>query len=200
MRALIKKTELIAVAFSFLSFVFRDPYQKGIRRIILYGSVARNEFDEGSDIDLFFDCGNEAETKKLVSRALAKFYASQEWGKWKLKGITNEIQPMVGSLEEWDLKQSAEKEGVQLYSSTAAPHLMKYYLFSFSALTPLSRRNRVIRRLFGRKGYNQAGIVERYGGSKITPRSFLIPQDGVKEATTVLSKEKAEFSFKEVWM
>ena len=61
-----KQTNLIAYAAHFVSFVLDHGVLQKINRIILFGSVARDIFDEESDIDIFIDViENEKKLEKL---------------------------------------------------------------------------------------------------------------------------------------
>ena len=48
-----ERNELIAYAMDFASYL--ESKIEGINRIILHGSVSREDFDEESDIDIFID-------------------------------------------------------------------------------------------------------------------------------------------------
>ena len=56
-----QKNELIAYAMDFSSYLLSKV--SDIDKIILHGSVARGDFDEDSDIDLFIDCDEKLNKK-----------------------------------------------------------------------------------------------------------------------------------------
>lgn len=200
------KENFIAISYSYLSYLFRDKQIKDkIKRIYLFGSVVRGEADENSDIDIFVDIGklessNEKIIKKQCELALKQFYKI-EGKKWEYKGITNKFSLKVGNLNEWDLKNSIEREGIVLYSTTSISNLTKYLLFSFEAIKNPKKRIRVVRKLFGRKDqlYKDNGLVGKFSGKVITPRSFFVSSDGLVDITSFFSKEKVKFSFEEIW-
>lgn len=64
---ILHKESLFPYIYTYLGYLFREKNIFGkINRIFLFGSVARNDFDEQSDIDLFIDTEkkNEPELKK----------------------------------------------------------------------------------------------------------------------------------------
>ncbi len=52
---MLEKNELIAYASDFVSYLLSKFKEGEINRVILHGSIARGDFDEESDIDLFID-------------------------------------------------------------------------------------------------------------------------------------------------
>ena len=65
---------------------------ENVQRIILFGSVARDEGTKESDVDLFIEV--KKKTKKIeneIKRMIEGFYKSREASLFKLKGIDNEI-------------------------------------------------------------------------------------------------------------
>lgn len=195
--------ELIAYALSFVSFIF--PKIDNVKEIILFGSVAREEADKNSDIDLFFDVEkeNEEKTKEIIKKELEKFYKSKIAEIWFLKGIKNPIKPMIGNLEEWKLKRSIISDGISLYSKyKETPKNMKSVVFfQLEPIKNIAKRNKIIRLLFGRKEktYSSKGILENYKGKKISPSSFIIDKQYSNELIRLLGKEKINFKFFELW-
>ncbi len=197
------REELIAKSYAWLSYLFQDGRIKDkVRRIYLFGSVARNDFDETSDIDLFIDVEkkNEAGVQKSVQRSRARFL-NIEGEKWRLKGRGQELVVKVGFPDEWELKSALEREGILLYSSTAESKFQKYVLFSLAPISSPAKRIKIIRALWGRKeqGYIIPGLVQRCGGRIISSRVFLVPSQALKEVSSFLAKEKVIFAFEEMW-
>lgn len=200
------REELMAKAYAFLSYLFRDArIKERIQRVYLFGSVARNDFDEGSDIDLFVDVEkkNEEAVQNIVGRALNRFL-ELEGERWNLKGLTPEVKVKVGFLEEWELQPSVEREGLVLYAPSLAGvtgRLRKYLLFSLQPITDPAKRVKVTRTLAGRveKEYTISGLVQQREGRFLHPRIFLIPSTAGKEIAAFLSKEKVKFTLEEIW-
>src|SRR3989344_7366564 len=89
------KNELISYAMDSASYLI-GKFDK-IDRIILHGSIARGDFDEESDIDLFID-SNEKNVKK-INKILEDYYKTNKFKEWKLKGIENPISIITGKLD-----------------------------------------------------------------------------------------------------
>ncbi|MBU2576711.1 MAG: nucleotidyltransferase domain-containing protein [Nanoarchaeota archaeon] len=193
--------ELIAYASAFVSFVMPKV---DVDEIILFGSVARNEADKKSDVDLFFDLKkDEDKTKEILKRELGRFYKSKICEIWVLKGIKNEINIEVGNLNEWKLKRSIISGGVVLYGKyKKVPEKMKGFAqFTLKPIKDITKRNRIIRKLFGRKEkkYFSEGAVEKLSGKRISAVSFIVPIEKVKEVLSTFGKERIDYSFFEFW-
>ncbi len=207
MKELKSNLELIAYASAFVSFIL--PKVKGfgdIKEIILFGSVAREEADKHSDIDLFFnieDKNKEKELKGIIDGELQKFYKSQIAEVFILKGIKNPIKIQIGELEEWKLKRSIISEGIGLYGryKVLPSELIKFIYFNIEPIKDISKRNRVIRRLFGRReiDYSSKGIIEIGKGRRLTPTSFIVSGEYLNEIIDFLGKEKINYKFFELW-
>jgi predicted nucleotidyltransferase len=200
----LNRTKLVSYAMSFLSFCFRRPELGGndIRMVSLFGSVARGDFGNNSDIDIFVDTEkkNEDKLKKKFLYFYGKFRESEEFRRWKLLGIENEISVNVGDINEWELKDNVLSGGIMLYGR---PSLQKkrQYLVTFEPIKEIARRNRVTRRVFGRteKHYEDEGLVKNAGGEILSPRSFLIPGTELKKILEIFSNENVKYRIKEIW-
>lgn len=196
------KSDLIAYAMSFASFVLSKIKAN---EIILFGSVARGDYGKESDIDLFFDVDDdsEKEIKNILDNELIKFSKSKIGETWSLIGIKNNISIKVGKLNEWKLKRSIISEGIVLYGKykELPKGMEKFIYFNIRPIKNIAKRNKIIRVLFGRKeeNYNNNGIINKFKGSRLTPTSFLIPSQYLKEIIDIFSKEKIDYSFFEIW-
>ncbi len=196
-----KFKDRIAYAAEFVSFVLPKV---DVEEIILFGSVARNEAAEKSDIDLFFNVKtNEKGAKKIIKEELTKFHKSEMQERWALKGISNPINIEAGNLEKWKLKRSVISDGLVLYGKyKALPEKLKGYShFTLKPIKDIAKRNKVMRILLGRKekNYETSGLLEKTNGKKLSPTSFLIPIEKSHEAIEILGSEKIDFSFFELW-
>ena len=200
---LLKKNELIAYTQSFVSF-FLERVDIPIKEIILFGSVARGDFDENSDIDLFIDILDKKDLVKLEKGSKlveAKFYKSKTYELWEQKGMIQNINLKIGLLQEWDLKRSIISEGIVLYGKYKSKIKREnYILISFSPISKIAKRNRIIRELFGRneKGYQKEGLVYSVKGKKISPTVFLIPAQFSEKIIEFLKKDKVDFKIIEI--
>lgn len=198
------QSELTAYAISFASFVF--PKLEYIKEVVLFGSVARGEADKNSDIDLFFNLDNEKNEKQVkatLKKQTEKFYKSKIFELWSLKGIKNFIKIHVGNLDRWKLKRSIISEGKILYSSyKEVPKDLKHFaLFNIKPIKDIAKRNKIIRKLFGRKeeNYSTTGILKEFNGKKISPTSFIVPAEHTQKIIKILGKEKIDYIFLEWW-
>lgn len=188
---------------SFLSFTLRRQGTENIKlnTAMLFGSAARGEFREGSDIDIFVDvgAGQEDAAQKLFSAATAKFMESREFGPWKLRNFTPGINVLAGRISEWELKDTAMKESVVLYGTTASG-VERFAIVRFKPIKDVATRNRVIRKLFGRaeKGFSDSGLVGKLGGERIAPAVFMVPEAGLGEILRAVQKDAVDFRIKPV--
>lgn len=193
--------ELVAYANAFVSFVLPKI---DVEEIILFGSVARGEATKESDIDLFFNVkNNEKKIKENVKKQLEKFYKSKIYEMWTLRGIKNIIKVEIGNLDKWKLKRSIISEGIILYGRyKALPEKLKGYVyFNIKPIKNITKRNRVIRNLFGRKekGYVSEGNIKKFNGKRLSSSSFIVPIEKSNDIIKLLHLEKIDFTFFELW-
>jgi len=194
----------ISYASAFVAFIL--PKLKNVKEIILFGSVARDEDDGNSDIDLFFNMENKKDEKKIenkLKQETPKFYQSKIAEPFILRGIKNEIKTYVGVLDKWKLKRSIISDGIVLYGKyKEVPKNTKGYVyFNLKPIKDITKRNRVLRRLFGRKEKNilKQGLLGEINGKILSPNSFIIPIEKSKDIVKILNSEKLDFSFFEFW-
>lgn len=196
--------ELVAYASAFMSFIL--PKVGGVKEIILFGSAARGEAGKESDIDLFINIENkedEKKIKKIIKGELKRFYKSKIAETWFLKGIKNPINVNIGRLEEWKLKRSIISEGITLYGKyKETPQDMKgFVFFNIEPIKNITKRNKVIRELFGRKekNYSKKGVLEEIKGKKLSASSFIVLKEHAERILKLLGKEKLNYRFFEFW-
>ncbi len=192
---------LIAYAQAFASFVMPKIEAE---EIVLFGSTARGEATAESDIDIFFNVKTkEKEIKKILQEQLIKFQKSYTNEQFRLKGIKNKVIFEVGNLSKWKLKRSIISEGIVLYGKYKEnPQDLKgFILFTLKPIKDVTKRNRIIRRLFGRKEkkYSSNGIVADAGGDQLSPTAFIIPLEKSQEIMRMLNAEKADYTLIEFW-
>jgi hypothetical protein len=190
---------------SFLSFAFRRPGAEslGIKSAALFGSAARGDFTEGSDIDIFIDTPREQESRaqKLFSMAAAKFMESREFESWKLRNFTPKISVLAGQMGEWELKDTALRESITLYGATACG-TERSAIVRLVPIRDVTKRNRVIRKLFGRaeKGFRDSGLVGKLGGERIAPAVFIVPEAGLGEVLRAMQEDSVDFRMKSIFL
>lgn len=191
---------LIAYATAFVSFVLPKI---DVDEVIIFGSTVREEASIESDIDLFFNTKTEEnKIKKILNIELEKFYKSSIYEQFSLKGIKNKISIKVGNLDKWKLKRSIISEGIVLYGkyNESPENLKGFTLFVLKPIKNITKRNRIMRRLFGRKEKNQSskGIIEDYC-KKLSPTSFIVPIEKTHELVRLLNKEKLDYKIIELF-
>ena len=156
--------------------------------IILFGSVARGDYDEYSDYDL-----------------LVVFKDKESmWRRWdelfQMVGRLNLLVHLIPkSMDEFvesepTFLREVLKHGVVLYSkypfrSFLSPLGLKRMVLVAYSMRGLGQRDkmRLVYRLYGRKGDN--GLVKKLGGFKVAEGCILIPED----ASNALLKALTEY-------
>lgn len=184
---ILKNKILLAYAEDFTSFLIERADISHIKRIILFGSVARGEASKESDIDLFIDISrNNKSIETDIKRIKEDFIQSIRYQKyWLLKGIKNEINTTVGRLDEWkELRNSIIANGLILYSKfeempQKAVH--KTILF-WENVKPESKRVLLSKRLFGYKKDKKrySGLLQQYDGERIGKGTLAVPSENAK--------------------
>ncbi len=199
----LKFKQLIAYASSFVSFILP---RIEVDEIILFGSATRGDATEDSDIDIFFNVKNKAkekEIKKIIKEQINKFNKTQIYQQFSLKGIKNQIHVEIGNLEEWKLKRSIISEGIILYGKykTTPEKLKPFTCFNIKPMKNITKRNRIIRKIFGRKEekYQTLGLLKEIKGKKLSPTSFIAPLDHANKIVQLLNKEKLDYTLFELW-
>ncbi len=201
-----KQETLLGYALSFSSFLLDSTVGSHIEKIILFGSVARGDFTNESDIDIFIEADEEFE--KEIEKIHALFQSSQMYKLWKTKGISHEFSLKVGHLSQWKLKREVLSSGIILYGkSVEKPENIPYYL-----LIQLHDQNkkpaeqmRFWRKLYGytqkigTKLYSSKGLIEHVGGKKLGKAVFLIPMAKRKIVLDFLSESKIQYTLYEIW-
>lgn len=203
---MMERESLISYAMSFASFLLDSKIGGKISKIILFGSVARGDFDEKSDIDIFVD--TNADIEKDVDRLMTLFMSSKTYESWKLKGIKNDMSVKIGNLGEWSLRREIISSGILLYGKyNELPKNAKYYEMIKMDLKKIktSKQMRIWRKLYGykqkigNKVYTGKGIVEKAGGKKIGKAIILVPMENRREIMEFLKKNKIDFTVNELW-
>lgn len=200
-----KQSQLaISYAQNALSFLFLDKILSGaIERVYLFGSAVRSELDEESDIDLFIECAKHHidTVEKHSKAALNIFYDSQDYVKWQKLQFKYPLSIMVGVLKEWELHLSIVAEGILLYSRKAELVLGKReILFTLQLPKDKATYLRCARTLFGRteKQFRDKGLIGQIQGKRLSSSVFIVPQDALYRCIEYLSKEKIQYSFREI--
>ena len=200
------RNRLISYAESFASFLLDSRTSEDIDRIILFGSVARGDFDEKSDIDIFIDTRKNMEND--VEKRLRSFEKSEIKRRWGLKGIKNDISVKTGELDKWSLRRDVISSGIMLYGKCREmPENIKYYLLIKASFGGLERKDKISlwRKLYGykqkvgAKKYVSRGLVYELGGKKFSSGMIAIPMERKNDMIKFLNKNKISYTLNEIW-
>jgi predicted nucleotidyltransferase len=191
-------TSLIAYALDFASFLLEKLGKETgkINSIILFGSVARGEASEKSDIDIFVDLiSDEKRMEKTIERIAGEFYESAIFRKyWKLTGVKNEISCVSGRLDEWkDIKRSIISDGIILYGKYKGQTKegKNYAILSWKSIKPETKRAVFNKKMFGYRHRDKfyKGLMQAYSGEKLDS-AILIPIEHANDAIRLFRKMK----------
>jgi predicted nucleotidyltransferase len=203
---MISQTTLIGYALSFTSFLLDSKIGNKINKVILFGSVARNDYGASSDIDLFIDTDENLE--KEINKLLILYKSSQVYQSWKLKGIKNDISVKVGRLKEWSLRREVLSSGIILYGKyNELPEKTEYLALIKveSGKVSSAKQMRLWRQLYGykqkvgKKVYSTTGLLEESGGKKLGKAVFLIPMENRFNVLAFLKKNRINYTINELW-
>ncbi|MEK6921352.1 MAG: nucleotidyltransferase domain-containing protein [Nanoarchaeota archaeon] len=209
-----KKTDIISYIYDFISQISENAIIfDEMKAIILFGSVARGDFDKNSDIDLFLDMNDEKLENKIqeqIKKELRTFEIRCEKS-WYIKGVHLPIKIIVGNIQNsrWEiLKENMESYGLILYGElkNTAFLLRHHALISFD-IGHLHQNQKMafLRELYGysttkkKKIYTTPGIVEKLNGTKVGTNVLLLPFEHVSEIRTFFRKHKTSYKIKSFW-
>jgi len=197
-----EKNELLSYAMDFASYIILKT--EGIRRIILHGSVARGDFNENSDIDLFFDSDKNLEEK--IKKLAGEYCKTKKFNEWNLKGIENPFSIIAGNLDgkEWKkLKRAIINTGIILYGKYKEDvnKINQYVMLSFENIKPEEKRVSVYRKLFGFNIGKQKypGLLKEARGVRIGKGVVLIPIENISKIEDYLREKKVSVKIYDVW-
>src|SRR3989344_9002901 len=100
--------------------------------------------------------------------------SSENCKKFRLLGIENSISVKCGELKKWDISDPIKKEGIVIHSTSLSYGLRKHFLLKIDPIKNIAKRNRIIRKFFGRNELKrkESGIVELIGGTVIDSRHY----------------------------
>ncbi|MEK6811738.1 MAG: nucleotidyltransferase domain-containing protein [Nanoarchaeota archaeon] len=176
-------SKIMAYAIDFISFFMQKTQNNEIiKEIILFGSVARGEANESSDVDIFINVTKENNRlKSEIKKIMNDFYDSIKYKNyWHYLEIKNEIKPMVGELNNWkELKPSILANGLILYGKYKADIKEGIHktFFIWENIKPNSKRVLFNKQLLGYKQNNKFynGILQKYNGEKLGKGCIVVP-------------------------
>lgn len=175
--------KLIAYALDFTSFLLQKTKAgEQINNIILFGSVARGESGNDSDIDIFVDiAGEEKKITNDLNKCLDDFMKSAKYANyWRMLNIKNEIRLTIGELNKWEeLQPSILSDGILLYGKFKAgiEKGVHKVIFVWENVKPNSKRVLFNKQMFGykqgKKFYN--GLIQKYHGERLGKGIIIAP-------------------------
>lgn len=175
-----------AYASYFSSYLLDNLKEKeSIEKIILFGSVARNEAAKESDVDIFIEVKKESKKiKNKIEKILENFYKSRESLLFKSKGIDNKINLIIGKLDKWrDLEKSIESTGIVLYGKYVSSNISgkKHLVIFWDKIE--KNRGAFLNKIYGVKikGKRYPGLIEKLGGKKLGKSSIMVPIENKDE-------------------
>lgn len=200
------QNKLIAYAIDFTSFLIQKTENKEkIKNIILFGSLAREEAEKTSDIDIFIDL--LAENKKIEKELLSyldDFTNSAKYKNyWELFGIKNEIKLTIGKLENWkELRSSIISNGILLYGKFK-PEIKggkHKTFFIWENIKPNSKRVLFNKQLLGYKQGKKfyQGLLQKYDGERLGKGCIVIPLEHSNALHSFFKKYKVTVRIKKV--
>jgi len=191
--------ELISYAMDFVSFYMQKTKQKDkIKSIILFGSVARNEEEKESDVDLFVDVvDNEDKIEKEILKIKERFLNSKKFKDyWELLDIKNDLHLVAGKLEQWKLKDAMLGSSIVLYGkySPKLENGKNMAILCWSVIKNNSKRVMLNKKIFGYNYYGKKykGLLEAYNGTKIGSNVIMLPIEHFREVLKVFKKFKVD--------
>jgi len=200
--------ELIACAMDFSSFLLKSSIAGDIKNIILFGSVARGDFDSESDIDIFVDTVEGRAIGNEVAKLLSAFEKSETHEKWKLRGLKNPISVKTGQLERWELYRSIISSGILLYGKyERMPEDAKYHFLFVLDFRKMDRSRKIklwrelygYRQKVGEKVFVSKGILEEISGKKIERGVIAVPAEHKEKILDFIKKNGIKHKIIEIW-
>jgi len=193
------------LAVAYLLSAISETELKRVRNVLLFGSAARFDASEESDIDVFFDVTAPQRLqlflRSKLNKAAEKFYLTNDALEFKAKGIGNELSIKVGKLEEWkELAQSISSHGILFYGKYTAkpPDIRGYTILSWE-----SPRNKgaLLNKIYGYKAKNKRypGLLEKTKSIKLGKATIMVPAQSRDVFIDALEKYRVNYSRHDVW-
>ena len=209
-----KQNELFSYAYDFVSQMLENKeIFDTIRKIILFGSVARGDFTKNSDVDIFIDVNSSSNPKRindLVKKEINKFETSAE-KTWAVRGINLPLKVIVDNInkEKWkDLQEELLSYGKLIYSKyelLPENRVHKIIVTYNLNLLPQKKKMSFLRRMYGyrlkkgKKEYVQEGLIHEISCEKLNSGALLIVKDDWLKVKRVLSEHKINYLIRDAW-
>lgn len=174
----------------------------GVMGIILYGSVARGEADEGSDIDLFVLFDSEDKMRRNEWEVTRRIPSSV---------FAQTICACPSTLEKFNpvFLESVLDDGLILYARyplvlrSCLANAVACLIVTYSLKDlPQREKQKLNYRLFGSEvsGHRYLGLVEQGGGKHLGRGCFLIPREKAQRVLNVLDEAGVKYDTMETYV
>lgn len=198
---------LISYASYFVAYLLgKIKNREKIERIVLYGSVAKNEANKESDIDIFMDVKKKsARFEREVRSIEQEFYQSREAALFKSRGVDNKLSLKIGRLREWkNLYGSIASTGIVMYGKYEAKELpagVKHFVIIYWDSIG-KNRGAFLNKLYGFRirGKAYTGLLQRCEGIKIGKSCIMLPVHYKDEIFTLIKHHQAKAHIMEAFI
>lgn len=175
---------------------------EGVVGIILFGSVARGDYGEGSDIDLLIIFRDEnvmrrnewEATRRIPSGVFAQSICV-------CPSMLQAVNPVFlrSVLEDGIILYMQHPFVLRLKSANTTPYLLiSYTLESLSQGEKQKIDYKLFGRVVGQRSYE--GVVKKYGGKRLGRGCFLIPKESSDYVLNLLKEYKLSYELMEVYL
>ena len=176
-----------------------------IERIILYGSVAKDQDTKNSDIDLFIEIKDKTKkSEKEIKKIEKDFYQSRESALFKSKEINNKFSIKIGKLKEWkELSRSIASTGIILYGpyeTKELPTTIRHFIIIFFNKIGKNRGS-FLNKIYGVNinGKYYEGWISKINGKRLGKSCVMIPIEYKNDIFKLLKEYKVEAKNLEVF-
>ena len=199
-----KLSKLHALASSLAAYLL-DQAGEHINGIYLFGSIARGDAVNDSDIDLFIDATRNQDN---IKKAAEMFESTSAAKMLRAVGIKNPLRALVGNLkskEFSDINLNIAADGIVLYGKGIPKGeigKMPYLLIWFEAPQQQKKKVAFLRKVYGRteQGRNYPGLMQKFNGFKAETNNVFIPITHKATFLSELKKAKIKYAIKNVWL
>jgi len=172
---------------------------EGVQAVVLYGSYARGDFTEGSDVDFLVVFQDKSSLKKGW-RTVTEITAKREIF---VQAVTMTMDELMTS----SLLSSILREGKMLYSTKPLDLRERGRLKPYALITydlsgmPPNRKVKCLQSLHGRRSgkYTYEGRLTKLKGFSVGRNCLMIPLENMTELINFLEKEGAHYVIRYVW-